>query len=435
MHQLHSAVRNVSLISMTIALALAGACSNSDDPQGSTNAGGGDASAGESSGAHSPNQGGSNGGEAPSGVAGSATAGTATHLPGTGGVGSAGEHSTGGTSTDVSGAGAGAEPGAAGAGGAAGASGAAGAGGAGDPFEGCDYVERDDLGNDVDANDDPSPEDTNLLLDGPITICGRLDPGHFAGDAADIDRFTFHQTPDLQELIFRLRTEGPVGSGDVGMQFQGTWSDLVDGKAVISQQAIGQDLRISVAALDEAIDEPIVYRLRIDFDAQDVRCPKVTSAASYVEAHDGASNDGNDVFINDDDAFAFTPASSDVPESTNLSIASSAAYRLSGNSADVPLSGNYFDADTYAIHTGPTTDQLTIRLDWPDSLVDFDYLLAREGSEQLQAGGTDEDFEREFHTFSVAPDTTYWLWVAPYLDAEGLPIDYDVSICGESFEP
>jgi len=419
MKQAPSVLRNVTLIASSVALALAGACSGSEDPAPPTAVVGGESSGGEPATAPVPTDGGSHGGEAPSnGLAGAPAGGSSPMSAGSGGVGGGGEAGRGGEPPGSSGAG------------------QAGMGGGGsDEFEGCDYVEKDDLSNDVDENDEATPEDTDLLLTRPITICGRLDPGHFDGDAADIDRFVFHQTPNFQDLIFRLRTEGPTGSGDVGMQFSYTWSEVVGGKAVISQEAIGQDLRVAVAALDEAVDEPIVYRLRIDFDAPDVRCPKVTAAPSYVEAADGANNDGNDVFVNDDVAFSFTASTADAPESTQLSIASGSAHRLSGVAADVPLSGNYFDADTYAIHTGPTTDQLTIRLDWAGGTADFDYLLAREGSERLQAGGTDTDSSREFHTFSVAPDTTYWLWVAPYFDAEDLPVDYDVSICGESFEP
>ena len=76
----------------------------------------------------------------------------------------------------------------------------------------------------------------------------------------------------------------------------------------------------------------------------------------------------------------------------------------------------------------------TIRGDWPTGTNDFDYELVRAGSEEIQAGGTDFDTVREFHTFTVAPDTTYWLWVAPYADGADLPTAYDISICGESFD-
>jgi hypothetical protein len=203
---------------------------------------------------------------------------------------------------------------------------------------------------------------------------------------------------------------------------------------VISQHTIANELQIAVAALSESIAEPISYRLRIDFDAPDARCPALTSAASYVESSGGASNDGNDVYTLDNVDFLFTPDTTDAPEATNLTIVTGSSYRISGNAADVAQIGNYFDGDTYAIHTGPTTDQLTIRSDWPTGTNDFDYELVRADSLVIQAGGTDLDSVREMHTFTVAPDTTYWLWVAPDVDGADLPTNYDVSICGETFD-
>lgn len=422
-----SSLRKIVIGASAVALILAGACSDSAAPGGGDTAGGdtagGDtAGGGEAGSSHDPSDGGAaTAGSSTGGASGDLAAGAPSVSSGGGGAGGAPDESSAGAA--VSGAG-------------AGAAGDGGAGGAANPFEGCDYVERDDLDNDLDQDENATPEDTNLVLNRPITICGRLDPGHFDGDAADVDRFTFYQeVPDPdRDLIFHLRTEGASGDADVGMQFTYTWSDVVSGKAVISQRAIGEELRIAVAALSEAITEPISYRLRIDFDAPDVRCPRVTSAASYVESSDGPSHHGNDVYTLDDVDFLFTSETTDAPEVTNLTIGTGSSYRLSGNAADVAQIGNYLDADTYAIHTGPTTDQLTIRGDWPSGTNDFDYELVRADSLEIQAGGTDLDNVRELHTFTVEPDTTYWLWVAPYADGADLPTAYDVSICGESFD-
>lgn len=420
-----SGSRRILIAASAIVLVAAGACSDSSEPSGGLDQAGEPAAAGETAGGETAGGQTSAGGHAASHAgqsAGMADGGARSDLAGAPSVSSSG---AGGDSSPSSTGGA-----------SAGGAGEVGAGGAPDPFEGCDYVENDDLNNDVDQDEHSTPEDTNLLLSRPITLCGRLDPGHFDGENADVDRFTFYQegpVPD-RDLIFHLRAQGPTGGADVGMQFTYTWSDVVSGKAVISQRAIGEELQIAVAALSESIAEPIFYRLRIDFDAPDVRCPRVTSAASYVEANDGASNDGNDVYTLDNVDFLFTPASGDAPEATNLTIAAGTSYRLTGNAADVAQIGNYFDADTYAIHTGPNTDQLTIRGDWPAGTNDFDYELVRAGSEKIQAGGTDLDVEREFHTFSVAPDTTYWLWIAPYADGADLPTSYDLSICGETFD-
>lgn len=415
------------------ALALSGGCSDSSDPSGGSANDAGEANGGEPPGGRPSSSGGRGGSSTPSAGATGDAAGAPSSEGGSGGApdSATGGVATGGTATGA----AGADPSVGGAGGTDSVAGAGGAGGdgAGGPFEGCDYVEQDDLGNDADENG-ITPEDTKLMLTRPLTLCGRLDADHFDGEDADIDRFTFYQDELLSDLIFRLRLEGSGGSAEVGMQFSYTWSEAVSGKAVISQEAFGPELRVAVAALGAPLDEPLFYRLRIDFDAPDERCPRVTTPANYVESNDGAAHDGNDVYTNDNVAFFFTPGGGDAPEPTNLTIAAGSAYRLSGTAGDVSPIGNYFDADTFAIHTGPTTDQLTIRMDWASTTTDFDYLLARGGSERLQAGGTDAGTTREFHTFTVAPDTTYWLWVAPYIDSEGLPLEYDVSIYGETFE-
>lgn len=439
--------RAVSLRSLLLgaaALTLAmSACSDSSEPAPRPGAGGDDSAGEASTNAGSQSRSGAGHGGSPSDDDSGGEAGTPSEPPiDQVGGGAAGERTAGGGSANAGGRGGSAgsagragSSGSAGTGGdgngAAGDAGLAGAGGADGAIDGCDYVEKGDDTNDFKA----TPEETGRTLKRAVTICGKLDPGHFDGDIADADRFIVGLDDEIQDVIFKLQTEGDVGAAAVGIQFDGTWGGLVSGKAVISQTAYGQDLQIIVAALDVALDAPISYRLRVDFDAPDVRCPPLTSAPSYVESSDGASNDGNDVYVVNGTSFAFTARTSDVPEATNLGIAAGSSYLLSGTAANVAQSGDYFDPDTYAIHTGPSTAQLTIRADWPGGSADFDYLANADATTLIGSGlDTASEDGRELHTFAVLPDTSYWLWIAPYENVPALPVSYDVTICGAELE-
>ena len=119
------------------------------------------------------------------------------------------------------------------------------------------------------------------------------------------------------------------------------------------------------------------------------------------------------------------------PRTDGLTIEPGAKYRLAGTSADVALTRSYLDSDTYVFHTGPTTTQVTIRLDWTDSDSDMDFAVSREGSLEV-IGGAFSTEVGEFDTLAVTPNTTYWLWNAAY-DFSATPLPYDISLCGETF--
>jgi hypothetical protein len=209
---------------------------------------------------------------------------------------------------------------------------------------------------------------------------------------------------------------------------------------VFSSHLVAGTYDISVEAYANAdAAAAIPYKVKVAIDAPDTRCPKITAAANYTEAHDGVTNRDNDMIVVDYSAMPYynpTTLPTDVPEPTGIAVAAGTNYRISGSSAAVTLSGSYFDADTYLFTTGPTTDQLSIRLNWPSTTADLDdYLFPAGSTNPLQTTDNVALTEPEFRTVAVTPSTSYWLWVGAFSSSTNLPASYDFSICGETFTP
>jgi hypothetical protein len=151
----------------------------------------------------------------------------------------------------------------------------------------------------------------------------------------------------------------------------------------------------------------------------------------------------------------FTPDPNDQPDNQEspLTISNTAGVKIAGEMANIgDRSDEYFERDTYLIQTGADTNQMTIRLQWDGGTSDHDYALFREpaageteadlvlfSSGTLISDGVDDDGVTpvpEFETFTVDPNTKYWLWTGVYNTtaaggAPTLPSAYDFAIYGD----
>ena len=393
--------------------------------------------------ARAPARGGGGTAGTSAGTGGGGTAGTSA---GTGGGGTAGTSAGTGGGGNAGSGGAGASGGSAGTGGAGasanGGSGATSGGGAGGgPVAGagggpslppapCDYTEQSDIDNGFED------ESTDFTITGTSILCGQVDIGHYGTSAFLIDSDSYAFTvPTAGNYLVKVDAPGTESLGKVTVELSGEEVALSGGHAVIGTRLKAGEAWLTIRAENPAsIATPIPYKVAISLDTS---CPTITTAADYVEAHDGADSRGNDVYLLKPAANlppAFTNASGDVDEPTGLTLLASNNYRLSGLSGNVIANGAYLDGDAYAFRTGPTTDQLAIRLDWPGTTRDLDYVLFADGGlERMLFSSFTSYSSYEFKIVTVKPNTTYHLWVAAWNDSTNLPVSYDASICASSY--
>jgi hypothetical protein len=309
------------------------------------------------------------------------------------------------------------------------------------PPPGCDWGELADATNDWNTG---TPEQTNLVFDGskPLVICGKIDNGHFDMNEQRIDVDAYFFTVANEGDIELIVTPGADTSAIESVAGYVSDQNSLYATAVVFDHGIASthlqpgnyELDMEAYSATNAA-AAIDYKLKVVADMPLTRCPKVTAAASYTEANDGAGNVGNDVF-----SIVYTPSymvtetpANDLPENTNITVAGDTKYRITGTHALVDGTDEYMDRDAYKITTGATTNQLAIRLNWPGTTADLDYILFNESQTSDVGGGTSiGNEEDEFATFAVKPNTTYWLWVGMY-DGSTAPVTYDVSVCGENF--
>jgi hypothetical protein len=193
---------------------------------------------------------------------------------------------------------------------------------------------------------------------------------------------------------------------------------------------------VTLAGFDAAaLGASFSYSIKLATDT--ARCAHVTTGG-FTEAGDGAGNTGNDVILYDEAAQPVrrvTPGA-DAPEATGITVAPAASYRLTGSLANNNVADSYMDRDTFAFTTGATTNEISIRLNWPSTTADLDMFIVKEAviEKLIGAGFDNASREEEFETFAVAPNTTYWLWLGAY-DGASLPASYDVTVCGDSVVP
>lgn len=313
----------------------------------------------------------------------------------------------------------------------------------------CDYTESHDATNDYNATGFVS-EATGIQFNGSSarTICGQMNIGHFdsANGSIDIDDYTITLTSDADVLVTLTGDFSQIpnaGEFAVNASMTGVGQGFYYGThGVFSNHFPAGVYHLSVEAYGNAdATMAVPYKIKISPDNPTTRCPQITTAANYTEAHDGAVNKDNDMiqidFSGSPPYYTLTTLPTDAPEPTGLTLAAGSNYRISGTSANVSATGSYFDGDTYLIHADATTDQIALRLNWPSTTADLDFYLFLAGTATpIETTATIALHEPEFKTIAVKPSSDYWLWVgASAPSSTGLPATYDFSICAEHFTP
>ncbi len=333
---------------------------------------------------------------------------------------------------------------------------------------GCDAQELSDLTNDT--FEVGAAEDTMLTFTASSTICGKANASHFeaptmAGDIGVVDVDSYKITLAAPAVVYV--TFGGAGletltgnfriydrSKPMNEQLQ-LFGEMHRGHTAshVSLPAGAYELQAIVLG-DAAPSGDVSYKIKMVTETPDTRCPYLTTGG-YAEAADGATNVGNDMIAWDYEAvdpapnITLTTTTADNPEPTGITAAAGTTYRVSGTSANNPVGAtdDYKDRDTFKFTTGPTTDEVTIRMKFPLATMDIDVLLAEEAmagetepavldiSNRLAAGPSEE-----FITTAVEPNTVYWLWIAGYKDhppgmAASTAGTYDATICPSVYVP
>lgn len=309
----------------------------------------------------------------------------------------------------------------------------------------CSYVEQSDGTNDDVGTG--SPEATNLTFSTSkdTVLCGTLDSTHFDDPFVDVDSYLVTFATDVDVLV---RMKGP---GTEAIEYAGV--DVLEGSAsgtrigsatfygdhgVDSVHVPAGTYDIQVFALHtEAITTSVAYTIAIIADTPALRCPELTTGG-YVEANDGGSNNGNDVLtIPTYAGIALTSSDSDNPEPTNLTLSpGNGDQRISGMAANITTTDLYEDKDTYAFVTSSMTNELTVRLAWPGTTTNLDYLLFEQGqTDYAQVAIASAQQGPEAKTFSIKPSTNYWLLIGSKASTPMPAAAYNVSLCPTHFTP
>jgi len=309
----------------------------------------------------------------------------------------------------------------------------------------CDYTEMDDANNDYLGSTNYVLEDSGITFDTTVqrTICGKINTGHFDDwwYSVDVDNYavTMQQAGDvIVTLTGAAQAVSSVGiyayNADRGESEAGSY--FVGDHGVFAAHLPAGHYEFSVEAYDDhdaAAD--ISYKIHINQDLPVQRCGRITAPATYSETSDGVTSTGNDVVAIDWDSYPSKGMSSGVAEVSSMTMMGGSKYRITGVSDQLGADGSYYDRDTYSITTGPTTNQLSVRLNWVGQTADMDYFLfPQDSTYEIGSAAHNKLGEDEFGTFPVQPSTTYWLWVgASATDASSTWAPYDASICADTF--
>lgn len=315
---------------------------------------------------------------------------------------------------------------------------------------GCDYTEQADVTNDdFSGNVAGSVAETSGAFGGTKrVICGTIDSTHFvaADELVDIDGFTFTVATEADVRV-DLTAPGAQVLDYLSIDIYkngtldniGTTAQFVGDHAVLDVHlAAGTYELLLFAANPAAITTSLPYRATIRVDTPDTRCAKLTGAPSYTEARDTQANGhtANDMVLIGNPSVTLTASTTDLPEPTGLTLAASSAYLVTGSSADIAVTSGYKDRDTFEITTGPTTNELAVRLNWPGTTQDLDFYVL-EAAKVPYIGRAIEAVkaEPERKTFGVKPSTSYWIVVANDASSGAGNVAYGLSICGAQFTP
>jgi hypothetical protein len=327
----------------------------------------------------------------------------------------------------------------------------------GDAFVECNYSEQDDATNDFDTAP-PGIEETGLHFapGNTRTICGNVDNTHFDATDGIVDVDNYHVTIDQDsDVLFTLTpppgtspsTLAAISAIQISIFSDQTNSVVSPGgffnaldHAALSAHLPAGTYQFAMEATDNTnAPTSVPYELRIATDNPTQRCAQLTGTANYAEANDGPSSQANDVIsIDSNGDLTLLGSGRNTPEPTGLALASGSDYLLGGTSAAVTtMTGTYFDMDTYAVSTGPTTTQVSVRLDWVNSSALLDYYVfdandVSDASEIItQSNGNTE----KFGTAATVPSAVYYISVGEAVQQQevGILAPYTLTVCAETF--
>ncbi|HET9991973.1 MAG TPA: hypothetical protein VFQ65_25765 [Kofleriaceae bacterium] len=310
--------------------------------------------------------------------------------------------------------------------------------GCGDNASPCSYTETSDGTNDV------MSETTGLTLDGHAhEVCGNFDPNHFTDTlrSADDDRYRVTvsaATPVLIDVIVGDGVDVLTGvtirfwSLDAQPQLVGiaTYDPTLAGHGafIITLPPADYDMVVSADAVGALQGDPITYRVRF---ATMPACDETTDTASHTETNDTAgANDTVGVDFTKDPSF--TAMSASAPEATSLGIEAGNSYSIAGMLDDTPRADQYLDRDTYEFTTDDSSNELAVRVTWPSTTSDVDFIIFEADSmKPVVASNLSSDTGPELAMFAVKPSTKYWLWIGDFIGSTAT--SYRATVCGNHF--
>jgi hypothetical protein len=286
-------------------------------------------------------------------------------------------------------------------------------------------------------------------------ICGKFDNTHYqqSNMLIDVDSYAINVGAQSNGLLY-ITAPGAEAFNTVLIEIYGNSTGLTtdevgqfqatSGFAMASAKLPPGEYVIVVSSFHSAAaTAPVDYKIVLQAD-NPARCAKSTATATYSEMLDGVTADGNDVYevrYTGGMQRQLTANPLDMVEPTGISVAPNMTYRISGTNivpAVTPASWAdfYQDRDTYQITMGADANQLSLRLSWPGTTADMDFLVFPMGGINDFANGYyNAKMEDEFATFAVIPGMSYWVFVAADDSSTGQPIAYDLTVCGATFKP
>lgn len=317
----------------------------------------------------------------------------------------------------------------------------------------CEYTEAMDADNDAFFGTS-NGEATGLTFGTTKqTICGKLNNSHYdAGKMlVDVDSYIVNVTTATSTLI-QVTAPGAENLNTVLVEIDNNTTGAFEVGSFLGNHAAASldlppgDYLVTISSFHSAAaTADISYRLTLNPDNPTTRCPKSTATATYTEANDLVTADGNDVYevrygATNTPHRAFTASVVDNPETVSTAIAPNMSYRITGTLSTPTVTpadwaDSFQERDTYSITTGANTNQLTMRLNWPGTTADLDVLVfPATGLNDFADGYDNRLMEDEFTTFAVEPNKIYWFFVGGD-DTSTLPVTYDLTLCGATFTP
>lgn len=305
-----------------------------------------------------------------------------------------------------------------------------------DAPSGCDYSEQRDGTNDT--TETGTAEPTTLDIAQATTLCGSFAADHFDGNiTVDVDAFHVQVSAET-DLLLRLEANlSTVELAGVDVYSGATFSTLVGTATWYGDHAVtavhlapGTYELLPYVLNSVAIPSTISYRVKVERDDPN-RCLPIPSGG-VVEASDGASSTGNDVYSVPMGApIALTPSTADAAEPAGT-VAPGTPVRLSGTLADVAVADQYEDRDTFSFELPNGTNELSVRVDW-QAAANVDFMLF-EGTKimpetrVIRAGTTGP----EQLVYPVKAGPTYSIMVAAKPGGT-FPVPYSVAMCAARY--